>query len=164
MRTKKAIKQLNKAEALVATVASRYTANTTQLRQLLDSAVAIISQAKYALDDLSTRSAEKPRQSAKKQGEAIASEGSAESPVFRGNKTEFIRALVEARGARGAVPKDIAEAFTARHIGRSENLIYSALSTLVKQKRLKKQDGRYFAMSTKSNAKSIASKKQRITR
>ncbi|HEX4168016.1 MAG TPA: hypothetical protein VHZ55_21330, partial [Bryobacteraceae bacterium] len=62
-----------------------------------------------------------------------------------------------------AVPKDIAEVFTARHIGRSENLIYNALSTLVKQKKLKKQGGRYFATSIKSNAKSVAQQKQRIS-
>jgi hypothetical protein len=162
MRAKKALKQLSKAEALITTVASRYTERTPQFRQLLGSAAAIISQAKDALDELSARSAKKPAQSAKKQGQATGWEGAA-SPVFSGNKTEFIHALVEARGVDGAVPKDIADVFTARHIGYSENLIYNALRTLVKRKKLKKQGGRYFARSMKSNAKSIAPKKQRIS-
>ncbi|HEX4168974.1 MAG TPA: hypothetical protein VHZ55_26215 [Bryobacteraceae bacterium] len=162
MRTKKALKQLSKAEALITTVSSRYIDNTPQLRQLLDSAVAIIGQATGALDNQSSRSGGKPAQSPKKQDQATGSEGTA-TPAFSGNKTEFIRALVEARGAGGAVPKDIADVFTARHIGRSENLIYNALSTLVKQKKLKKQGGRYFAISMKSNAKSVAPQKHRIS-
>jgi hypothetical protein len=162
MRTKKALKQLNKAEALISTVANRYTPNTPQLQQLLHSAVSTIGRAKGTLDGLSARSAKKSAPSAKKEDDATESSGAA-SPAFTGNKTEFIRALVETRDAGGAVPKDIAEVFTARHIDRSENLIYNALSTLVKQKKLVKQGDRYFAPPVKSSTKSIAPRRQRIS-
>lgn len=161
MRTKKALKQLGKAEALITTVASRYTANTPEFRQMLDSVIATIRQARGTLNNPSARPTRNAVQSGKKQSPGE-SEGTT-SPAFDGNKTEFVRALVEDRGSNGAVPKDIADVFTARGIGRSENLIYNALSTLVKQKKLKKQDGRYFATSMESKATSVAPKKQRIS-
>ena len=163
MRTKKAVKQLSKAETLITTVASRYTQSTPHLRKLLDSASAIIGQAKGSLNGKSTPSARQPAQSTKRHVQPSGSEAAAVTPESTGNKTDFIRALVEACGTSGAVPKDIAEVFTSRHIDRTKNLIYNALSALVKQKKLKKRADRYFSASVGSNAKSIVPKKQRIS-
>jgi hypothetical protein len=84
----------------------------------------------------------------------------AETPEFTGNKTEFVRAVVEARGPSGTTASEIGEAFTTRRIDRSRNLIYNALSALVKQKTLKKQGNRYFSASRDSNAKSASPKKR----
>jgi hypothetical protein len=61
-----------------------------------------------------------------------------------GNKTEFVHALVQFRGAAGATPKDIDQAFVERGIEKSKNAIYNALDSLVRQKKLKKKDGKYF--------------------
>lgn len=65
-------------------------------------------------------------------------------PEFTGNKTDFVRALVEFRGAAGATPKDIDQVFTQRRIEKSKNAIYNALDSLVRQNKLKKKDGQYF--------------------
>ena len=70
--------------------------------------------------------------------------GAAGEVEFSGNKTAFILGIVRAHGAAGAAPKEIAEVFTARKIARSDNLIYTTLSALAKQKKLKRRDGRYF--------------------
>jgi hypothetical protein len=162
MRTKKAVKQLSKAETLIATVGNRYTQSTPHLRELLDSASAIIAQAKTSLDANSASSAQKSAQFTKKHVRSRGTEAAA-TPKFTGNKTDFIRALVESRGASGAVPKEIAEVFTARHIDRTDNLIYNALNALVKRKKLIKKADRYFSVSVGSNAKSITPTKQRIS-
>ena len=61
------------------------------------------------------------------------------------------------------MPKEIAEVFTARHIDRTDNLIYNALNALVKRKKLIKKADRYFSVSVGSNAKSITPTKQRIS-
>ena len=65
-------------------------------------------------------------------------------PEFAGNKTEFVRALVQSRGSAGAAPKDIEQVFAERRIEKSKNAIYNALASLVMQKKLKKKDGQYF--------------------
>jgi hypothetical protein len=66
------------------------------------------------------------------------------TPEFAGNKTEFVRAVVQFRGAAGAKPKDIDQVFAQRHIEKSKNAIYNALDSLVRQNKLKKKDGQYF--------------------
>ncbi len=85
------------------------------------------------------------------------------APHFTGNKTEFVRSVVEASGASGVLPRQIAEAFDARGIRRSKNFIYNTLSALVKQKRLRKQGDRYFALTPGSQAASTPAKKQRLS-
>src|SRR5207237_4297044 len=69
--------------------------------------------------------------------------GTETAPVFSGSKTDFVAAIVKARGISGATPKEVSEVFSARRIARSKNLIYNALSFLVKQRKLEKKDGRY---------------------
>jgi hypothetical protein len=170
MQTKKALRQLGKAEALISGVGSRYTPGTTHLRDILRSASAMLGQAKAALESGSEPATQKPAPPTKHRSESAA------TPEFTGNKTEFIRLLVEAREPLGVVPKEVSEVFTARHIDRSENLIYNALSTLVKQKKLKKKGDRYFAAASAgshakvaaspkvaSDAKATAPKKKRIS-
>jgi hypothetical protein len=176
MQSKKALRQLSKAEALISAVGSRYKPGTSHLRDILRSASAMLGQAKATLGTgsvpvtqrpaqaIPVRPAAAPAQPIKNRPEATA------APEFTGNKTEFIRSLVEARGSLGVVPKDVAEVFTARHIDRSENLIYNALSTLVKQKKLKKKADRYFPASSAgtsakagSKVKAVAAKKKRIS-
>jgi hypothetical protein len=63
---------------------------------------------------------------------------------FTGNKTAFVIAIVKAHGAAGVTPKEIREVFTSRKIPLSENLIYTTLSALAKDKKLRRRDGRYY--------------------
>ena len=56
-------------------------------------------------------------------------------------------AIVKACGISGATPKEVSDVFSARGIARSKNVIYNALSLLVKQRKLEKKDGRYFSVS-----------------
>jgi hypothetical protein len=63
---------------------------------------------------------------------------------FGGNKTAFVVAIVKAHGAAGATPKEIREVFASRKIPQSDNLIYTTLSALAKDKKLQRRDGRYF--------------------
>jgi uncharacterized C2H2 Zn-finger protein len=72
------------------------------------------------------------------------------TPEFTGNKTEFVRVVVQSRGPVGAEPKDIAQVFAERSIEKSKNAIYNALVSLVTQKKLKKKDGRYFYLESPS--------------
>ena len=67
---------------------------------------------------------------------------------FTGNKTAFVVAIVKARGAAGATPKEIREVFTTRKIPQSENLIYTTVSALVKEKKLRRHDGRYYGVAS----------------
>ena len=85
-------------------------------------------------------------------GEVQGSEAAA-IPEFTGNKTEFIRAVVQARGSFGATPKEIDEVFKGRQIERSRNLIYNALDALLKQKKLKRDNGRYFPPPAEAQGK-----------
>jgi hypothetical protein len=71
-----------------------------------------------------------------------------DAPEFTGNKTEFVRAIIRSRGSAGAAPKDIDQVFMERGIERSKNVIYNALHSLVRQKKLKKKDGNYFYMES----------------
>jgi hypothetical protein len=63
---------------------------------------------------------------------------------FAGNKAAFVVAIVKAHGAAGAAPKEIREVFAMRKIPLSENLIYTTLSALAKEKKLQRRDGRYY--------------------
>jgi hypothetical protein len=71
-----------------------------------------------------------------------------ESIAFTGNKTALVGDIVKSYGDSGALPKDVDSAFTARKIKRSKNFIYNTLAYLVTQKKLHRQDGRYFAVLT----------------
>ncbi len=73
-----------------------------------------------------------------------------EAPEFTGNKTEFVRAVVQSCGSAGAAPKDIDQVFLHRRIEKSKNAIYNALDSLVRQKKLKKEDGHYFYVESTS--------------
>jgi hypothetical protein len=85
------------------------------------------------------------------------------APVFSGSKTDFVAAIVKARGISGATPKEVSEVFSARRIPRSKNLIYNALSFLVKQRKLEKKDGRYFSVPADSREKPVAPRKWKIS-
>jgi hypothetical protein len=159
MRTKKALKQLSKAEALITAVGRRYTATNSHFQELLDSASATIGQAKSVLGNRSASSDRTSAQPTKKRTQSQASEPLA-NPKFTGNKTDFVRAVVEAHGPSGATPTEIGEALTARRINRSKNLIYNALSALVNQKKLNKNGNRYVSASINSNVKSAEPKKR----
>ena len=159
MRTKKALKQLSKTEALIRAVADRYTPRNPHLQELLDSASATIGQAKGVLDSRSGQSPRTSAQATNKQNHPKGSETAA-TPELTGNKTDFVLAVVEAHGLSGATAREIDEAFTIRRIDRSKNLIYNALNALVKQKKLKKQGDRYFSASLDSNGKSAPPKKR----
>ncbi len=159
MRTKKALKRLSKAEALIRAVADRYTPREPHLQELLGSASATIGQAKGVLDSRTGQSPRTSAQATEKRSQPKESETAA-TPEFTGNKTDFVRAVVEARGRSGITTREIDEAFTIRRIERSRNLIYNALSALVKQKELKKQRDRYFSAPRNSNAKSASPKKR----
>ena len=82
---------------------------------------------------------------------------------FSGSKTDFVAAIVKERGASGATPKEVGDVFSARGIARSRNLIYNALSALVKQRKLAKRDGRYFSLSSDSRVKLAAPKKRQLS-
>ncbi|HEY3938544.1 MAG TPA: hypothetical protein VGL97_14000 [Bryobacteraceae bacterium] len=84
-------------------------------------------------------------------------------PAFAGNKTEFIAGILKARGASGATPKEIDTVFSAQAIARSKNLIYNALSFLLKRKKLAKKGGRYFLVSDAAAKPSAAPQKRRIS-
>jgi hypothetical protein len=160
MRAKKALKQLNKAEALISTVAHRYAPNTPQLQELLDSASTTIGQAKRVLDSASGESPRQTSDQATTKRSQRQGPGTTATPEFTGNKTDFVRAVVEAHGPLGATPRDIDGTFRSRRISRSKNLIYSALSTLVKRKELKKKGDRYVSASLNSTVKSVPAKKR----
>src|SRR5438270_673401 len=89
--------------------------------------------------------------------------GTETAPVFSGSKTDFVAAIVKARGISGATPKEVSDVFSARGIARSKNVIYNALSLLVKQRKLEKKDGRYFSVSADSREKPVAPRKWKIS-
>jgi hypothetical protein len=89
--------------------------------------------------------------------------GTETTPVFSGSKTDFVAAIVKARGISGATPKEVSDIFSARRIPRSRNLIYNALSLLIKQRKLEKKDGRYFSVSADSTEKHVAPRKWKIS-
>jgi hypothetical protein len=82
---------------------------------------------------------------------------------FTGSKGNFVAAIVKAHGTSGVTPKDVEHIFSARRIKRSKNLIYNALSTLVKQKKLERKEGRYFFLSADSSRKGVAPKKRKFS-
>ena len=154
MRVKKAFRQLSKAEALIGAVVDRYTPQDARFRELLDSAKASIGQARSALNSRSHQMPPTSEQAKKKGNQAGA------IPEFNGNKTDFVRAVVEARGSSGATHTDINEAFAIRGISKSNNLVYNSLSALTKKEKLKKQGQRYFLVSSGSNLMSVPAKKR----
>jgi hypothetical protein len=85
------------------------------------------------------------------------------TPEFKGSKIGMVATILKARGASGATPKEVDEIFSAQGIARSKNLIYNALSFLLKQRKLKKNAGRYFFISADSTQEPASPKKQRIS-
>jgi hypothetical protein len=79
------------------------------------------------------------------------------TPEFTGNKTEFVRAVVQSLGSVGAAPKDIDQVFAERGIEKSKNAIYNALVSLVGQKKLKKKDGHYFYVESPVKLSGVSS-------
>jgi hypothetical protein len=156
MRAKKALKQLGKTASLISTVKSRYTPHDPHLERLLDSVSALIEQAKSVLGG---RSGQSPRTATNEESQPQGPKTAA-TPEFTGNKTDFVRAVVAAGGTLGAAPREINEAFRARQIDRSRNLVYTALGALVKQKKLTKKGDRYFSASMDSTVKSGPTKKR----
>ena len=73
---------------------------------------------------------------------------------FTGNKTAFVVAIVKAHGAAGATPKEIRDVFATRKIPQSDNLIYTTLSALAKDKKLQRRDGRYYGEGSAAVSKS----------
>ena len=71
---------------------------------------------------------------------------------FTGNKTNLVAAIVETFGRAGATPKEVDSVFTERKVARSKNLIYNTLSYLVAQKKLVRNEGRYFVTGGASSA------------
>jgi hypothetical protein len=89
--------------------------------------------------------------------------GTETAPVFSGSKTDFVAAIVKARGISGATPKEVSDVFSARRIPRSKNLIYNALSFLVKQRKLEKKNSRYFSVSANFTEKPVPQRKWKIS-
>ena len=85
------------------------------------------------------------RANARRNGQSRRPDAS-KAPEFTGNKTEFVRAVVQSRGSAGAAPKDIDQGFVERGIEKSKNAIYNALDSLVRQKKLRKKEGHYFSL------------------
>ncbi len=71
---------------------------------------------------------------------------------FTGNKRDFVTAIVKSRGSEGVTPKEIETIFSDRKIEKGRNLIYNALSLLVKQGLMKRDGGRYSISSDKQSA------------
>jgi hypothetical protein len=65
-------------------------------------------------------------------------------------------AIVKAHGATGATPKEIREGFASRKISQSDNLIYTTLSALAKEKKLRQADGRYFGVGSAEVSKTAS--------
>jgi hypothetical protein len=77
----------------------------------------------------------------------------APAPVgFSGTRTDFVAAILQARGSAGITPAEISAAFAARKIQTSKNLVYNVLSLMFKQKRVRKAAGKYFLLAPKAAA------------
>ena len=160
MRVKKAVKQLNKAGDLIGAVTSRYTDADSHLKELLKSASAAVAQAKGALTKAPSQPNAASKNAAPKDVAPKAAAPKNPSQAFTGSKTDFVRSVIESSGASGATPRDIDEAFKARRIERSKNLIYNSLGALVKQKRIAKKGDRYVVASAASKSATPATKKR----
>lgn len=153
MRVKKALKQLGKAESLVDTVATRFTGIDVHLKELLDAATKAIGQAKSGLKGSPQKSpspSEPPSVAERSHGQA-ANVGTLSE--FNGNKRDFVRAIVRARGSSGVIPREVNEAFAVRGISKSKNFVYNSLNALTKQGDLKKKGNRYMSASVDSGQK-----------
>jgi hypothetical protein len=82
----------------------------------------------------------------------VASPAGAEELEFTGNKRDFVKAIVQSHGSEGIRPKEIERIFSDRKIDKGRNLIYNALSLLVKQGIMKRDNGRYSITSDKRSA------------
>ena len=134
-------------------------ANAGQSKQAEGVETAVAAQGKVSL---SNRRVPTNETAAGNSGVAQGS-GTEAAPVFSRSKTDFVAAIVKARGISGATPKEVSDAFSARRIPRSKNLIYNALSLLVKQRKLEKKDGRYFSVSADSREQHVAPRKRKIS-
>jgi Fe2+ or Zn2+ uptake regulation protein len=89
---------------------------------------------------------------------------------FNGSRSDFVAAVLQQRGSAGVTPREIADAFRARKVAISKNLVYNVLSLLFKRKSVRKSGGRYYLVAAKAAAKaappaapSPATKKHRIS-
>ncbi len=82
----------------------------------------------------------------------VATSADAEGLEFTGNKRDFVTAIVKSRGSEGITPREIERIFSDRKIEKGRNLIYNALSLLVKQGRMKRDGGRYTIAGARQSA------------
>jgi hypothetical protein len=82
-------------------------------------------------------------------------------PPFAGNRSAFVAAIVQAHGSSGVTAKDVKDIFAESKVKASQNLVYNALTGLVKQKKIDRRDGRYFSRVKASGGKTAATKKKR---
>jgi hypothetical protein len=82
----------------------------------------------------------------------VESPAGAEELEFTGNKRDFVTAIVKSRGSAGIAPKEIERIFSDRKIEKGRNLIYNALSLLVKQGLMTRDNGRYSITRDKQSA------------
>jgi hypothetical protein len=86
------------------------------------------------------------------------SAGTGTDPAFDGkSKTAFVFEIIRSRGAAGATPKEVQEVFTRQGLETGKNTIYTALSSFVKQRKLKNKNGRYVAIAGKASPKPVPS-------
>jgi hypothetical protein len=86
--------------------------------------------------------------------------GTTPIPPFTGNKSAFVAAIVQAHGSSGVTAKGVKDIFAERKVKASQNLVYNALTGLVKQKKIERRDGQYFSR-VKAAGKPAATKKKR---
>ncbi len=83
---------------------------------------------------------------------------------FNGSRSDFVEAALKQRGAAGATPHEISAAFAARKIAVGKNLVYNVLSSMFKQKRVRRSGGKYYLMGSSASALPAgAPKKSRIS-
>jgi hypothetical protein len=88
---------------------------------------------------------------------------SSENPItveFNGSRSDFVGAVLKQRGSAGVTPGEISNAFAARKVAVSKNLVYNVLSLLFKTKKVRKSAGRYFLVAGKAaSVKKVPAKK-----
>jgi hypothetical protein len=75
---------------------------------------------------------------------------SSDNPItveFNGSRADFVGEVLKQRGSAGVAPSEISAAFATRKVLISKNLVYNVLSSLFKQKRVRKSAGRYYLVA-----------------
>jgi hypothetical protein len=93
--------------------------------------------------------------------EAVRSHSSAPAGnvKFNGRRSDFVASVLKQHGTKGATPAEISAAFSTSKIAVSKNLVYNVLSSMFKQKKVRKSGGKYYLMA----GKSAANQKHRIS-